>query len=142
MSRYSNNSQNDEILSRLQEAKTASIVQQLIVEYFPGWLVSSSQKYSPDYKFLQDNWNLICTRLSVNPQKIILVDDIKFDDNHSNLTILCEFLTKNGYCIRRKDEFVICNKCKLVIPCLALWLNLKNRSINVPKQWSDKCSNC
>lgn len=114
----------------------------VIDHYYPNWIVSQHDNYSSDYFFMNANWQSICDMIHVNKQKIILVQDIFFDDNHKDMMTVCEFLTKKGYCVRRKSEFVVCRCGKLIVD-RDLWSVIKKRgNVPVPEEWSDKCTNC
>jgi len=119
---------------------------------FPGWLIGSTDKYCNDYPHFQKNWNIICSQTGVIPQKIVLVDfvpiqninDSKTDEKNEYklLSYICNKLTEKGYVIRRKDEFVGCEKCGKAIPIIEIWHLLKEKGIQVPEVWNGKCSRC
>ena len=131
-----------EILQKITEKKTAQEVEQLLEEYYPGWLVFSLDKYSDDYPHLAKNWKVMCQSLRVPTQKIVLVADIKFDEEHSIINAVSEFMTKNGYCVRRAGEFIACPTCEAAIPCEQIWFLLKDKRFPVPNSWQNKCSGC
>jgi hypothetical protein len=132
----------DEILRNLSTLKTADETEKFINDNFPGWLILSLPGYSSDYHHLQKNWEKICQMAKTVPQKIILVSDIKFDDTHIATSVISEFMTRNGYCVRRAAEFIACPKCEGAIPSRELWIMLKDRGMPVPKIWANCCSNC
>jgi hypothetical protein len=111
----------------------------------PNWFVDMCDSYSDDYEYLNRNWGCICQVGGVQKRKIILVSDINFDDNSERGTLIrnvSEFLTKNGFSVRRKTEFVICSVCLQAIPDLAMWQYLKTNNAPVPSDWSCRCKGC
>ena len=38
-------------------------------EYFNGWILYTMDKYSEDYKFLDDNWNFVLNKINPRPNK-------------------------------------------------------------------------
>lgn len=113
-----------------------SEIQNYLSEVYTG----SSDSYSRDYPHLQKNWEILSRLAGTTPKKILFLDDFNFDD--STLSKICEKLTKKGYCIRRRREFIPCEKCSCVIPCIEVWKTMKEKSIPVPKVWKKTCSEC
>lgn len=142
MDPYTNPPNSKEILNKLSTVKNSQEAEELINQYFPGWLVFSANAYSRDYTHLQKNWKHICEMIKTQPQKIVFVADIKFDDEHSTINAISEFMVKNGYCIRRVGEFIVCPVCEKAIPCIQVWHLLKEKGLPVPAKWSNKCSCC
>lgn len=129
-------------IKKITELKTPAEIQDYIEKIFPGWIICSLDKYCIDYPHLQNNWVEICRSSGVQPTKIILVADIKFDDEHKVTRAFCEFLTKNGYVVRRSGEFIPCSKCLSAIPCQDIWHLLKENNLPVPNEWQSTCSKC
>lgn len=135
-------SERQEMLNKILESKDKDEIERLIQTHYPDWLMSSTCFYSDDYAFLTDNWKKVCSLTSSQPRKIIFVNELYFNDpNYKILNQLSEFLTKNGYCIRRYNEFVLCYKCNGAIPCIELWELIKHKD-NIPRVWSSHCKNC
>lgn len=129
-------------LKAIYETKDKTEIENLIKLYYPGWLISSASCYSSDYKFLQTNWEHVCSLTNRSPQKIVFVKDFFFkNSSYSVLNELCDFLTKSGYCLRRYTEFVLCYLCSRAIPCKELWELIKNKD-GVPSTWSAHCMDC
>lgn len=141
------NENRQEILIRISELKCDNEaeykeeIQKLIEKFYPGWLEHSTNSYSNDYLFLQNNWKKICELNKTTPKKLIFVSSIEFKPEFSILNKLCDFLTRNGYCIRRSNEFVLCEKCNKAIPSIELWELIKNKP-GIPSVWSESCSTC
>lgn len=132
----------EKILREFAEAKNPQEAQRLIEQHFPGWLVSSLDKYGSDYSYLQRNWEVICQRINTTPKKIVLVADIKFDDEHKGVNAVAEFMTRNGYCVRRISEFQACPNCHGAIPVIEVWHLMQEKGLPVPRVWSNRCRDC
>jgi hypothetical protein len=134
-----------EIITALRDLKDKadeSGIRNLIEKIFPGWLKCVLDKYSDDYPHLSVNWRKICDLAKTVPKKIVLVDKIFFDDDHTILRVFCEIMTFFGYVVRRIDEFGVCNKCNAAIPSINLYNAIKEKGIQVPNNWSSKCCTC
>lgn len=114
----------------------------IIEKYYPNWIEKVLNHYSKDYYILFSNWKNISNLLHTSPKKIILVNFISFEPEYSVLNKVCDFLTKNGYCVRRFDEFISCPVCNSVIPCKLVYDTMKSKNIGVPETWKEKCINC
>lgn len=130
------------VLQKLQDSVNSIEAEKIINEMFPGWLVHSTLGYSLDYPHLETNWKRICELVRKTPQKIVFVTDINFEDDDKTKSMVCDFMTKNGYCVRRVEEFTICPVCYRAIPCQEIWHLLKEKGFSVPQVWSDKCQKC
>jgi hypothetical protein len=105
----------------------------------PNWVLHTIIGYSSDYPHFQKNWGIICGECKVEPQKLILVSEISFEKD-SKSAVLCEYMTRKGYCVRRIDEFFPCKICDMALPCKEIWSLLKSKGFSVPEKWSDICS--
>jgi hypothetical protein len=132
----------EKIISEISEYKTPTEVAEFIQRVFPDWLAYIFDDYSDDYLHLKNNWRVICEQTGSKPQKIILVSEIKFDQEHSIIMRLCEYMTQNGYCVRRLEEFSPCPVCNKAIPTRPVWEMMRQRNLGVPLTWSDTCRNC
>jgi hypothetical protein len=118
-------------------------IQKFIETTFPGWIVLSTTHYSPDYPHLQRNWEAICKMNGVTSQKIVIVDYINFNkDEYKLINLMCERMTTSGYAVRRKEEFIYCNKCYGALPIKQIWKDFKDKGIPVCSVWSPNCSKC
>lgn len=108
--------------------------------YLGGNFAGMSSGYSHDYGHLDKNWKILSSLANTTPKCIIYLNEFFF--NGDDLNRVCEHLTKKGYCIRRRDEFLNCTKCNLSIPCREVWLKMKEKRIPVPENWQDHCQNC
>jgi len=121
-------------------------MQVFIENTYPGWLVTVSDAYSADYIFLENNWSVICDKIGVKKGRIITVDRVFFDKKddvrHHTIMTVSECLTREGYVIRRADEFINCDVCLGVIPSYEIWIFMKSKGLPVPMEWSIRCRGC
>jgi len=122
-------------------------VQEFLEAEYPGWLRTVTNDYSDDYEFLRSNWKYICTKNHTSPQRIITVSAVFFDKKngplrHLGIMSICEELTRQGYVIRRYDEFVNCPVCTRSIPAREVWESMRDKRLPVPEKWSPHCTKC
>jgi hypothetical protein len=117
-----------------------------IDEFVPEWIIGAILDYSDDYPHLKHNWEIICQRLGVTPQKIILVTKIPFDPDEKNtkeIALICEILVRKGYVVRRSCELFQCKKCRKALLPKNLYEELPRDKIpNLPDEWNPTCRNC
>lgn len=130
------------VLNELEGIGNPIDIQKLITRTFPTWLIHSTPKYSEDYPHLDKNWTFVCDKNCASKQQIVIVDCIIKDDEHLLLNIFCERMTREGYIVRRKEEFVSCGKCGAAIPCERVYKHMKDNSLPVPDEWSSTCLYC
>ena len=127
----------------LKNATTSEEAEKIISENFPGWLVYSTDNYSDDYAYLRQNWEYICKTIGTPTKRIVLVSDINFQSEaHKELNEVAEFMTKNGYCVRRDTEFILCPVCESAIPSKPVWEVMRSKGLPVPTVWSNFCLKC
>jgi hypothetical protein len=113
-----------------------------------NWIVTATDEYSSDYSYLARNWVTVCKKfgkdhnIKISPQQIVLVADIRFDDDHKLLRAVSEYMTMRGYCVRKYGEFIECKTCGKVLPSKPVWEHMKKSGMDVPDRWSDRCSGC
>lgn len=139
---YYDTEHKDSILQTLNDCKTSAEIYSLINRTFPDWILKQTNEYSKDYPHLQANWKEVCKRASVTPESIVIVDYINFTDRHTVLKEFCEVMTKAGYCVRRREEFISCENCHRAIPVKALWEKFRSYNIPCPNNWSQTCRKC
>lgn len=133
--------ENDIIIS-LSSAKNPKEAEKIIQQHYPNWLILSLDGYSNDYPHLQKNWERLCSDLKVTPRKIVLVNEIVFGDEQTTLNKICEYMTTQGYVVRRSNEFIACSHCEKAIPSMEIWRLLKEKGFPVPNIWANKCTEC
>ena len=132
----------DELIQKFNTLTDQKEVEDFIETNFPKWIIQSLPNYSKDYYYLDRNWNTICKKLGVKKQKIILVQEIVFDERHRVLNHIAEEITKKGYVVRRFDEFGYCPVCVGAIPCIEIWHLMKEKGLPVPLNWNSFCQGC
>lgn len=139
---YVNPPNADEIINTISEMKKHDEIHNLIIQTFPGWILYSTDTYSDDYLYLNNNWKKVCEMTKTTPKKIVLVDYINFHPDFALIRAFCNIMTTFGYCVRRKEEFGSCEKCGKAIPVEQVWKVMKSKDMPVPDKWSSKCSVC
>ena len=132
----------DHVIDRILNTEKHNDVKKIILETFPSWILGTTDSYCLDYPHLQKNWEHVCEKIGVECTRIAIVDFIHSDEDHKLIPIFCELLTRFGYCVRRKEEYIGCSKCGKVIPMIEIWKQMKTSGLNVPEAWSKKCSSC
>lgn len=132
-----------DIMDRLRLSSTLGQVKTLIDEVFPDWIVTTMNTYCSDYPHLTENWYKVCQMTNSKPTQIMIVEEI-FEDNtiYSLISIFAECFTRAGFSVRRKREYIPCEKCNSAIPNYSLWQLFKDNGIKVPEVWDVKCSGC
>ena len=125
-----------------------------VIKHFPNWVkYIGSHGYCSDYSYLQRNWEIMCKKLGCKPEKIILVEYINSrppeeSKQYTVLDVICYLLTRNGYVVRRIEEFQECSQtdCVRLLPSQKCWevirKGARRKGIPIPSVWSDSCSNC
>lgn len=132
-----------EIVEKLRNCPTVGHVKALVDETFPDWFVTTMEVFCPDYPHLQKNWKTICRMSNTKRAQVMIVDDFSFDEGHSLVTHFAECFTKAGFAVRRKQEFIPCEKCSSAVPTQIMWHILKEKgNFEIPKIWSAKCVGC
>lgn len=142
MSNYIDPPEKKELTKYFLTLETKEQIRDFIDSHFPGWLIASTDNYTIDYPHLQSNWKQICSMNCVTQQKIVVVDGIYFDDQHSLLRTIAEVMTRKGYVVRRKEELTGCEDCQQAMPTKPIWRQFKQYGLNVPKTWKPVCSKC
>jgi hypothetical protein len=142
MSKYSDPKNSKDIMNKLKNTPTIGGVKTLIDETFPGWFVTTLDKYSDDYPHLTANWGKLTLIKNVKPTQIIIVDEMSFDEQHSLLGIFADILSQTGFSVRSKTEYTQCDVCKAAIPVPIIHSVFKEKKFICPDKWSSKCRSC
>lgn len=146
MTNYKDPKNLPEIMERLKTLPTLKEVKELIDEIYPTWLITLLPQYSSDYESLQTNWINVANMANVPTTQIVIVDDMIFDDNHTLIRTFAEILTRSGFSVRRKEEFIPCQVCRNAIPTQEMYEVYskiqEQHSITLPDTWSPKCRGC
>lgn len=104
----------EEIYSKIQQVTNASEIYSLVDRVFPEWIIEECIDYEPCYTTFRNNWHKVSKQFLQEPKKILIVNQIVFEDPGNQYTILkmfCEILTRTGFCVRRKEELKKCKDC-------------------------------
>lgn len=116
---------------------------QSVFEYidkkYPQWVYMICEKYSFDYNYLNINWEQMTKVFETSSKKIILVENMIDDELFS----IAELLSKLGFIVRTKDEYIYCYKCYKCIPTQKTFNIMKEKNIHlIPQVYSHFCSTC
>jgi hypothetical protein len=149
MSIYEDNENLETILEELKNCQMVEDIMNLVNKYYPSWIVYVLDKFSDDYPHLTYNWEHIVKLNNVKKAKIIIVDELNFGDNYKMMNTVCEILTKSGFLVRDKKDFIKCSVCNSVLVSSSIYdilykinTNDKARKIQIPETWNNKCSTC
>lgn len=131
-----------DVVERLKNLKTLGEVKKLVDEVFPTWFVTVLPAYSNDYNQLDKNWRTLCSELKVKPAQIMIVDFLQSDSEHTLISTFAECFTRAGFSVRRKSEFIPCQKCSKALPTMNMWRFLKEKGHTVPETWRHCCLSC
>jgi len=118
----------EELFSEISQVRNSTQIYNLVNKWFPDWIVEECPSYSPFYKQYEDNWEKVANATRQPKRRILIVNEIIFDDpmnEYTGIRACSEILTRCGFCVRRTTEFKKCTVCKLAIklddecPCLA-----------------------
>ena len=75
------------------------------------------------------------------------MSDFKNLKHFLKINFISDLLTRNGYIIRRNNEFISCRNCLKAIPSESLYNMIREKappqiSSTTPLYYSDTCSNC
>lgn len=140
--KYINPDNVDDIFKKITQAPTLGDLNKLLTTYFPTWIMMNYKEYSDDYPSLTSNWDTLCDQFNAKKQLILLVEECKFDKEHSLLMVFSDILTRSGFCIRKYHDFLPCKVCNKLIPCKELYELLEMKNVKIPEFWSDKCTLC
>ena len=132
----------DEIKEQIINCPTVKDVIEIINSVYPSWLVNTIDDYSEDYPHLTKNWEIICAKFQIQKQKIIVVEDIVNDSEHTLVKFFADYFTSVGCIVRTKYDIVPCIVCNRGIPNEEIYNKMKELEMNVPEKWLAKCINC
>ena len=144
MDKYENPDNTEEILQKLNECKNFFEVQDLIADVFPELIIDQTSEYSPDYSYLESNWENMCKKMGVRQQYIIIVDFIPLiNTKFSLINKFFDTMSRNGFVVRRKEELILCGVCRKALLSANLYNMMKYKNDKrLPKSWSKNCKNC
>lgn len=138
-----------ELYMEIREIKSGEEALEFARKYAPDWIICEANSFAKMYSRLTTNWNTICNSLNTRPQKILLVEEIHFrNSEHTIMEMICEILTRAGFCVRRKCEFDTCSQCDSVIFSIEMFETLsrkRKKELEIVSTYdprSGKCSDC
>jgi hypothetical protein len=139
---YSDPPNADEIIIRIKSAPSIGDIKYIMDEIFPDLFVTTMENYCSDYPHLERNWKGICEMTANRPTQIMILNEVIFDEEHRILKILGECFTRAGFSVKRKREYIPCNKCRKAVPVKGMWEYFKEKGIEVPHEWNPCCQEC
>lgn len=130
------------IIEKLKNAPTFKEILIIIQEVYPNWIIGTLENFSKDYPTLNSNWNKICEDFKVKPAKILLVEEVNFDEDYKLIRVFSDLLTRMGFNIKHKNHLVSCPKCMSAIPTKICYELMKDNNFDIPEKWSSNCNNC
>ena len=140
---YSDPPNFDDIVVKIKECPTLNEIMKLMNEVLPNWHVGCISEFSPDYKILETNWKRQCILQDKTPTQIMVISQMKTDNNHKLIRSFAEVFAASGFLVRTKSEIMKCPECEKAIPTLPFYENLVKMSPRYyPSKWSDTCIAC
>lgn len=125
-----------ELLEKMKGLKTLGEVLEMFQTVFPGIVVGFLDGYSPDYPHLTEDWEKIASLNNVTRKQIMILDNVSYSDNHKLIRHFCECFTRAGFSVKRKMEFIPCEKTGLAIPSEIMYHIYKSDDRIVPESYS------
>ena len=132
----------EEVIENIKNCPTIKDINNLLENTFPGWILYYLVKYSDDYPHLESNWNSVIEKYNIKKGKIMIVDEIISDENHTLINLFCNIYTQVGFIVRSKNELIPCKVCDKAIPSEESYNKMKKLNIIVPDEWQVICKNC
>ena len=141
-SKYKNPSDLGKILEEVTQITTIGGVKDLVDKVYPEWFVTTMNSFCTDYPHLQKNWHTICNKIGVPLAQIMIVEETEEGDDYTLIRQFAECFTKAGFAVRRKMEYIPCEKCACAVPTEQLYQHLKKNKFTVPEKWDKLCQKC
>jgi len=106
----------ESVVDIMKTKKTMKEILGLFQTTFPGIVVGFMDGYSADYPHLTEDWEKVVNKIGVKRTQVMILDNVSFDENHNLVKNFCECFTRSGFSVRRKMEFVPCQKTGVAIP--------------------------
>lgn len=143
MSLYTDPKDINSLLEKVKGAETMQDIMNLVTNTFPTLILGSIDDFSDDYPHIQRGWINMCKKIGIKRNKIIIIDDIVFDKDHTFIIAIAECFTRAGFMVRRKSEYIPCKVCKKAVPSHSSWEVMRDNSIpGIPTTWRSTCSTC
>jgi hypothetical protein len=135
----------EKIFSELCNLETFKDIYDYVNNVLPGWVSGFLKEYSPDYSFLNDNWDEMIRIVNEEEKKnifktLIVIVNNECPGDPGTKFVICDFLTKVGFVVRTHVELIPCSVCEKAIVTNSFYKVLKEHSKPVPDKWSPTCS--
>ena len=140
--KYKNPSDADQILQELRNIETLGGVKDLVDRIYPEWFVTVMPSFCTDYPHLQKNWKNVCNKIGIPQAQVMIVEDTEDGDEYTLIKHFAECFTRAGFAVRRKMEYIPCEKCACAIPTEQMYHYLKEKNFVVPETWDKLCQKC
>ena len=131
-----------EVLNNIKECKTLGEVKNLMEKIFPGLFITVLDDYCNEYPHLRKNWETICSSAKTTPKQIMILDDYS-EDVCTVVKSFAECFTTAGFSVRRKCEYIPCEKCfKIAVPTPTIYELFRVKKFRLPEVWSKFCKSC
>ena len=140
MSNYTDPENLVESIIKIKNSQTLGDVKQLMDSIFPTLFITVMNSFCDDYEFLNENWRNLCISIPTTRKQVMILDN--YPDDCTLIKTFAECFTTAGFVVRRKYEFIPCEKCKKAIPSESIYNFFKEKNFNIPEKWSRYCKSC
>jgi len=134
MSKYADPENTVEIFLKIKNCPTIREIKNLMDKTFPGLFITVLPEFSDDYPHLNKNWKSICDAIPTTPKQIIILDN--YSEDCSLVKTFTECFTTTGFAVRRKSEYIPCEKTGKAVPTEHIYMLFKEKGFTVPEKWS------
>lgn len=134
MSKYADPENTVEIILKIKNCPTLGEIKNLMDKTFPGLFITVLPEFSEDYPHLNKNWKSICDSIPTTRKQIIILDN--YSEDCSLVKTFTECFTTAGFAVRRKSEYIPCEKTGKALPTEPIYMLLKEKGFTVPEKWS------
>jgi hypothetical protein len=134
MSKYADPENTVEIFLKIKNCPTIREIKNLMDKTFPGLFITVLPEFSDDYPHLNKNWKSICDSINTTPKQIIILDN--YSEDCSLVKTFTECFTTTGFAVRRKSEYIPCEKTGKAVPTEHIYMLFKEKGFTVPEKWS------
>ena len=129
-----------ENILKIKNSPTLGDVKKLMDSIYPTLFITVFDSFCDDYPFLNENWRKLCNSIPTTPKQIMILDN--YPDDCMLIKAFAECFTTAGFLIRRKYEFIPCEKCRKAVPSEIAYNIFKDQNSVVPDVWSRYCKSC
>jgi len=134
MSNYTDPDNTAELILKIKNTPTLGEVKNLMDITFPGLFVTVLPSFSDDYPHLNKNWKTICDSIPTTPKQVMILDN--YSEDCTLVKAFAECFTTAGFAVRRKCEYIPCEKTGKAVPCEGVYQLFKEKGFTVPEKWA------